>query len=283
MRLVLTAGAALAALTVAAYAYPETRAFFVRGGGDSGADANSDGWLTRAEASSAFGRTFESLDSNSDGRVDDNDREEFEVRVHGDFDEDDCVQTVEPLEGGNSNERRISVVCSDEDGGERRVERRLTVLRAEDLDERERARIEREIARAEAEAERAGRDAERAARDAERIAEEAERMAEDLERRVERHVIVTGGGGDWVPMAPLAPIPPVPGVAPVPPVAPVPLILMHSGEADRNGDGALSREEFVAQQLRYFDASDADGDGRIRIETPPEPPAPPAPAAPPRP
>jgi Ca2+-binding EF-hand superfamily protein len=34
-------------------------------------------------------------------------------------------------------------------------------------------------------------------------------------------------------------------------------------EADLNGDGALSAEEFVAQALRYFDAADVDGDGRI--------------------
>lgn len=35
-------------------------------------------------------------------------------------------------------------------------------------------------------------------------------------------------------------------------------------EADRNGDGTLSREEFVTQQLRFFDAADANGDGRLK-------------------
>jgi hypothetical protein len=284
MRLVLTAGAALAALTVAAYAHPETRAFFVRGGDHANPDANADGWLSRDEASAAFTRAFQDMDSNDDGRIDDGDQKEFGVSVHSDFDPGDCTQTVEPLEGGNRNERRITVICGDDDGGERRVERRLTVLHAEDLDERERARIEREIARAEAEAERAGRDAERAAREAERLAEDAERMAEEIERRIERQVIVMAGDdAAWAPLAPLAPlppVPPVPGVAPVPPVAPPPLMLMYSQEADRNGDGAVSREEFVAQQLRYFDASDADGDGRIRIPTPPEPPTPPAPPRP---
>jgi hypothetical protein len=59
-----------------------------------------------------------------------------------------------------------------------------------------------------------------------------------------------------------------------------PMMFMHPGEADRNGDGALSRDEFVAQQLRYFDANDADGDGRIRVETPPRTPAAPAPPRP---
>ena len=64
------------------------------------------------------------------------------------------------------------------------------------------------------------------------------------------------------------------------------MIYANSGEADRNGDGALSKDEFVTQQLRFFDASDANGDGKIkfdppRMEAPPEPPAPPAPPVPP--
>lgn len=281
MRLILTAGAALAALTVTAFAQPEVRTLIFHGDGGPGADANADGWVSRDEAASLFTRAFDDLDSNNDGLLSDDDHKNFDVRVHGDFDEDDCTQTVEPLEGGERNERRITVICSDDEGGERRIERRLTVLRAEDLDDRERARIEREIERAEAEAERASRDAERAARDAERMAEEAERMAEEIERRVERHVVVLAGeGGEWAPLAPLAPMPPVPGVAPTPPAPPTPFLMMQSSEADRNGDGAVSREEFVAQQLRFFDASDADGDGRIRLESPPQPPAP---SAPPRP
>lgn len=283
MRLVLTAGAALAALTVTAFAQPEVRTLIFHGGGGPGADANADGWVSRDEATSLFTRAFDDLDFNNDGRLNDDDHKNFDVRVHSDFDEDDCTQTVEPLEGGDRNERRITVVCSDDEGGERRIERRLTVLRAEDLDDRERARIDREIERAEAEAERASRDAERAARDAERMAEEAERMAEDIERRVERNVIVVAGEGAWAPLAPLpplAPMSPVPGLAPVAPTPPAPFMLMHPGEADRNGDGAISREEFVAQQLRFFDASDADGDGRIRLESPPEAPEPPAPPRP---
>ena len=62
------------------------------------------------------------------------------------------------------------------------------------------------------------------------------------------------------------------------------MLIANSEEADRNGDGALSREEFVAQHLRFFDASDANGDGRVRFEppVPPTPPAPPAPPEPPR-
>ena len=66
------------------------------------------------------------------------------------------------------------------------------------------------------------------------------------------------------------------------------MIYANSGEADRNGDGALSKEEFVAQQLRFFDASDANGDGKIKFDPPamaepPEPPAPPAAPVPPAP
>ncbi|MBN8608751.1 MAG: hypothetical protein J0L81_17675 [Caulobacterales bacterium] len=63
------------------------------------------------------------------------------------------------------------------------------------------------------------------------------------------------------------------------------MLIANSDEADTNGDGGLSREEFRAQQLRFFDASDANGDRRIRFEAPPvapEPPAPPAPPEPPR-
>ncbi|MBK8542916.1 MAG: EF-hand domain-containing protein [Caulobacteraceae bacterium] len=61
------------------------------------------------------------------------------------------------------------------------------------------------------------------------------------------------------------------------------MLIANSEEADRDGDGALSREEFVAQHLRFFDASDANGDGRVRFEEPPRPPEPPAPPAPPEP
>lgn len=63
------------------------------------------------------------------------------------------------------------------------------------------------------------------------------------------------------------------------------MILMHTAEADRDGDGALSRSEFIAQQLRFFDAADANGDGKIQFSPPPmlpEPPEPPAPPAPPK-
>jgi hypothetical protein len=54
-------------------------------------------------------------------------------------------------------------------------------------------------------------------------------------------------------------------------------LLAHPGEADRNGDGALSKQEFVTQELRFFDALDANGDGKIEAprKMDRDPPAPP--------
>ncbi|GAM98075.1 hypothetical protein U91I_01705 [alpha proteobacterium U9-1i] len=73
----------------------------------------------------------------------------------------------------------------------------------------------------------------------------------------------------------------------MPPMPPHPPMMMfmstNSDEFDRNGDGALSAEEFRNQQLRQFDAQDGNGDGRIRAAerleapVPPEPPTPPTP------
>jgi hypothetical protein len=136
-----------------------------------------------------------------------------------------------------------------------------------------------------------GLDIDRAERDAERAARHAERAARHAEREVERHVerieregghegrrtIIIEHGDDHHGLeAPEAPHPPAP---PRPPM--FLMLLANSEEADLNGDGALSRDEFRAQHLRFFDASDANGDGRIRFTPPPEPPQPPAPPAPP--
>jgi hypothetical protein len=129
--------------------------------------------------------------------------------------------------------------------------------------------------RAERDAERAARHAERAARHAER---EAERHAERIERdgeREERRVVIIERGENLE-----APEPPHPPRPPRPPM--FLMLLANSEEADLNGDGALSRDEFRAQHLRFFDASDANGDGRIRFTPPPLPPEPPTPPAPPR-
>lgn len=98
--------------------------------------------------------------------------------------------------------------------------------------------------------------------------------------RIERHVTVIRRGDDAVSEAPAPPRPPMPPRPPRPPM--FVMMFANTEEADRNGDGALSREEFVTQQLRFFDAGDGNGDGRIRFEPPPEPPEPPEPPAPPR-
>ena len=110
-----------------------------------------------------------------------------------------------------------------------------------------------------------------ARRDAERTARHAER---DAERHVERTVIIHRGGEP-----PEAAAPPTPPRAPRPPM--FIMAIANGEEADLNGDGALSLDEFRAQQLRFFDASDANGDGRIRFEPPPAPPEPPTPPTPP--
>jgi hypothetical protein len=123
---------------------------------------------------------------------------------------------------------------------------------------------------------RAEREAEQAERHAERAERHAERAERDAERHMEHHVIIHRGGDDEVDVA--APVPPAP---PHPPM--FVMVFANSEEADLNGDGALSLDEFRAQHLRFFDASDANRDGRIRYEPPPAPPEPPEPPAPPAP
>jgi hypothetical protein len=299
MKLPVALGVALAALTVAAAsAQSSSRHVIVRGGhSDVEIDSNEDGWITRSEASSGFERIFADLDSNDDGRLDSEDRR---VRVEH--------PEIRVLEGGRDG-RRVRVIRNGEDiVDEEEIERE--VERAMEEAERHMERAERDSERAEREAERVERLAERHAEMAERHAERAARHAErDAERHVQRYVYRSGDGerdviiirgdvGSWssdeddepalAPLAPVPPLPPIAAIAPVPPVPPLPpvphfmMLIANSEEADRNGDGALSREEFVAQHLRFFDASDANGDGRIRFEEPPEPPAPPAPPEPPR-
>ena len=275
MKLPIALGVALAALTVAgASAHSASRHVVINrtGGSDVNLDANEDGWITRAEASAAYERVFNDLDTNNDGRLDDADSRQIHVR--GD------APGVQVLGHGARGNREVRVITGDMDDETRaRIEREI-----EDAMERADVQIER----AERQSEQAERDAERAERAAERAGARAERHTRHVRSEDgERHVIIirtTGEGGEWtsleggtVDIAPVAPVPPVP------PIAPFMMLIANSEEADLNGDGALSLEEFRNQHLRFFDASDANGDGRVRFEEPPAPPAPPAAPTPPEP
>lgn len=288
MKLPIALGVALAALTVAGAAAQSSNRHVVisrSGGGDVNIDANDDGWITRAEASAAYERIFNDLDTNDDGKLDDSDRQHQRVHVTGN------APAVHIFRDGDGDRREVRVVTGD--------------LSAED-EARIEAQVEAAMARAEAHLDRSERDRERAERHAERaerMAEQAERRAERIEREVERaveraerngehgdrHVVIirTNGedGGSWTSLEGgdfdmVAPVPPIP---PVPPVAPFMMLIANSDEADLNGDGALSLEEFRNQHLRFFDASDANGDGRVRFEEPPAPPTPPVAPTPPEP
>jgi len=286
MKFALTLGAAVAAITLTASAHTDSQRIVVRhSGGHLGAgldiDANEDGWITRAEASAAADRIFDHMDSNDDGRLTREDRRAMED-VHVSVDAPDIDIDVD------APDVRVYELEGDENG-----ERRVIIRRRGELTEAEEARIEREVERAMEHAERAREQAERHVERAERMAEQAERRAERAAREVERHVsreVIVISGDDHYAIAPTPPTPPTAPSASVAPVAPVPprppvfmMLLANSEEADLNGDGALSREEFRAQHLRFFDASDANGDGRIRFEAPPAPPVAPTPPAPPQP
>lgn len=252
MKLAFACVVALGATCVAAYAHEANRIVIRHGGGPAlEMDANHDGYLTRAEAAAGADRMFAELDSNHDGRLTaaDHPREdEADVDFDGPeglpaVDESNCTRTVEPAQGGRG--QRVTVICNGNDdaqGGERRV-----IIRHGD-----------------------------------HVAPHAESG-----RRVERDVTIIRRTDDDDGIAPPAPpaMPgaPHPAMAPLPPRPPRPpmfmMLMASSDEMDTNHDGAISRDEFRAQQLRFFDASDANGDGRIRFEPPPEPPAPPTPPA----
>jgi hypothetical protein len=251
--------AALGATSVAAYAQ-QTHQVMIRhhGGPMMDMDANHDGWLTRAEAAAGADRMFEHMDSNHDGRLTEADHaqmlEHFNMRTGGPEgmaapDDGNCTRTVEPAPGGHG--QRVTVICNgedDADAGGNRVERRVIV----------------------------------------RHGDHAAPHAESGQH-VEREVTVITRDGDEdddmaAPEAPGTPAPPHAAHAPRAPMAghhpPMFMMLMaNSDESDTNHDGALSRDEFRAQHLRFFDASDANRDGRIRFEPPPELPVPPTPPA----
>ncbi len=96
------------------------------------------------------------------------------------------------------------------------------------------------------------------------------------EVRIERRVYREGPHGPGGPGGP--------GRPPRPPHPPMGLMVIAAmDEADTNADGKVSKDEFRALQLRFFDAADVNGDGKIKAPPmPPEPPEPPAPPAAPR-
>ena len=263
MRLGLALGAAVIATTMVAYADSDNdRRFVFHRGETVNADTNNDGWLSRDEATRDADRLFADLDRDNNGRITDEDHELLAREVEAEVER--AMEGVEiemenlhlELQGLDEEiERSIVLIdeqnchtTTEEHGGNRTV---TTICNSDGDDEADRARDP-----------------------AERARDRAERHRDRIDRRVHvfRH------GADIV-------VPPVPPIPPVPPMAPMPMFWMGGGdndESDLNGDGSLSREEFRAQQLRYFDARDANNDGRIRYERPPEPPEPPQPPEPPR-
>lgn len=225
-RVLLLAGAAFAAVAIGAYAHAEERqerreVRIERHMGDmreriARVDANTDGFINRAEAQAEAERMFDELDGDHNGKLDAADHAggmHVMVQRMGDG----------PGHGhghhhGHGDDENVTV-RSSESGGQTVIERH--------------------------------------------------------EVRIEHG---DGHHGEHGPHGGAGPMPPRP---PHPPMAM--MLFMHSEEADRNGDGALSKQEFVTQQLRYFDAADANGDGKIKFDMPPAPPAPPEPPAPPQP
>jgi hypothetical protein len=270
MKLGLAIGGVVVATTMVAYAADVGQRFqFHRGGDRVNADTNNDGWLSRDESAADADRLFADLDRNNDGSITDVDEEMLRQEIETEVNE--AMRNVHiELEGLDEeieaeleglDEEIEAQIEADFDGIDQNCQtttetvgsttRTTIVCDSNDDDIRERARDH-----------------------ADRARDRAERIRE---RHVDRHVRVIRNGDHMVV------VPPVPPIPPVPPVPPIPRINMFSdSEADLNGDGAISREEFRAQQLRYFDAQDANRDGRVRFQLPPEPPEAPEPPAPPR-
>jgi len=217
-RALILAGAAIAAISVGALAHAEDRRdarnerYEVRMERMTRIDADTDGFISRAEAQAEAERAFGELDTDNNGKLDSADR------GHGGRHMVMHRRSGEH-EGGRHRGRNqeVDVTVRTEAGGDRTI-------------------IER------------------------------------------RDVQIAPKAGASPAVAPKPPAPPRP------PRMPMSLmVFMNSQEADLNNDGALSKEEFVAQQLRFFDAADANRDGKIKFEAPPMPPEPPTPPAPPQP
>ena len=253
MRLALALGVALAAVSVSAYAQ-QNRVVVMHGGPGHMAeiDTNHDGWISRQEASAHADHMFAELDSNNDGKLDDSDRQAHmrDIEMHG---PGPGAGPDGPLGEGCTRTVDPPNAAAGQDrrvtivcNGGGHTENRVFVTRDDDDD--------------------------------------ADAHDEHGERHIERQVIIRGpeGGPPGAPgMPPMGPMPPMPPMPPHPPM--FMMFMSNSDEFDRNHDGALSRDEFRAQQLAFFDASDGNHDGRIRFEPPPAPPIPPTPPEPPQP
>jgi hypothetical protein len=261
-------------------------------GPDLNVDANHDGWISRAEASAAADRMFDEMDVNHDGRLTSADRpvwHDVDDHVMAIPDDRNC-QTSSTSDG---NDRRVTVICRDEAGPGQHADmpapndpncqtttedqghgqQRVTVICNNDDEHADAGdrHVERRVVIT-----RSGNGG------------AAAHQGEHGDVHEEREVIIRQAGDSMeLPEPPEAPAAPGAPMAPHPPHPPhAPMLMMlfaNAEEADTNHDGALSRDEFRAQQLRFFDASDANHDGKIRFEPPPMPPEPPAPPAAPEP
>ena len=239
-------GLALGASVMAAAAEPpDAHLMHHHPGMELNIDANHDGWVSRDEAAAAADRMFDDLDSNHDGRLTGAD--------HPAMDADFDVHVGGPGEMDMPEDPNCTRTVSPSHEGDGQ---RITIICDEDGDH--------------------GGGGPSAHRMVMRHEDDGDaHHATDERQRVERDVVIMRHGGEAMAGAP--PMPPMP---PHPPM--FMMLMASSDEADTNGDGALSREEFRAQQLRFFDASDANRDGKIRFD-PPEPPMPPTPPTPPTP
>jgi hypothetical protein len=243
MRIALALGVAFTAITLAADAHPNHSRVAIRHHGGAAANIDADNDGWVTRAEASAAADRIFAD------LDSNDdgrltREDHQSRMH----EFDMRLDGPRGEGGGENCTTTTEPADAAEGQERRV---TVICRRGDEDGERRVTVLREGD-----------------------------SDEHVERSVEREVTVIHGGS-WTSEVGAAPTPPVPPVPPTPPM--FIMVFANSEESDLNGDGALSREEFRAQHMRFFDASDANGDGRIRYERPPTPPTPPAPPAPPTP
>lgn len=267
MKLGLALGAAVIAIT-ATVAYADSnngRRFVFHRGGDeyTSPDTNNDGWLSREESAANADRLFADLDRDNNGRLNDRDEELLEQEIEAEVERAMAEVEIDMAEFEREMEAHSEALSEQIEPEVEASLQHLNDTNCETTTENSRGEVRTTT-----------------------VCRDLEGADDDGERRADRRVhVIRNRGGDTLvhPVPPVPPMPPAPHVR-IPRVPHVPAF--HgpvfwgggdNGESDLNGDGWLSREEFRAQQLRYFDAQDANNDGRIRYEEPPEPPQPPEP------